>query len=140
MKARITYDHLNRLTDISLNGVPTGHMVYDALGRMTDKRADGQLRPHAVSSATVEGNPFPTELLDIDYTMFDKVRLFQKGTTTVEFDYGYDHRRTRMSNAHDSLTIVKTYVGVCERITDTSTNSDLSRTFLSGPLGVFAVV
>ncbi|MBR3426431.1 MAG: hypothetical protein IKG95_00665 [Bacteroidales bacterium] len=126
MKARITYDHLNRLTDISLNGVPTGHMVYDALGRMTDKRADGQqvfasaqhdyvgpdgqLRPHAVSSATVEGNPFPTELLDIDYTMFDKVRLFQKGTTTVEFDYGYDHRRTRMSNAHDSLTIVKTYV------------------------------
>ena len=156
MKARITYDHLNRLTDISLNGVPTGHMVYDALGRMTDKRADGQqvfasaqhdyvgpdgqLRPHAVSSATVEGNPFPTELLDIDYTMFDKVRLFQKGTTTVEFDYGYDHRRTRMSNAHDSLTIVKTYVGVCERITDTSTNSDLTRTFLSGPLGVFAVV
>ena len=69
MKERFTYDRLNRLDSIGLNGVPTGHMSYDALGRMTDKRADrydvfstarhdyvgpkGQLRPHAVSSATM---------------------------------------------------------------------------------------
>ena len=158
LEERFTYDRLDRLESVSLNGGVPDEMRYDAYGRIIWKERDGTvvfedaryetygpdgaLKPHAISSARGNGSPafmlHPD--LSADYTMFDKVRLFQKGTTTVEFDYGYDHRRTRMSNAHDSLTIVKTYVGVCERITDTSTNSDLTRTFLSGPLGVFAVV
>ena len=47
LEERFTYDRLNRLDSIWLNGVPTGRMVYDALGRMTDKRADG----HSVFSS-----------------------------------------------------------------------------------------
>ena len=150
------YDRLDRLTDIWLNGVHTGRMAYDALGRMTDKRTDGQqvfssaqhdyvgpdgqLRPHAISSATVEGNPFPTEQLDIDYTMFDKVRGIDTHTgKMVGYEYGYDHQRIRQVTANMMWTKMKTYIGNCERI-DEAAKSPVYRTYLSGPLGVFAVV
>lgn len=36
LEERFTYDNLNRLDSVRLNGVPTGRMAYDALGRMTD--------------------------------------------------------------------------------------------------------
>ena len=151
------YDELDRLDSIWLNGVHTGLMAYDALGRMTGKQADGQqvfgnaqygytgpdgqLRPHAVSSAQVLGNPFPTEQLDIDYTMFDKVRRIADGIfspTTVELEYGYDHQRTRMrvENPDDSR-YGKTYVDGCEFIEHNGIVD--MYTYLSGPLGVFAV-
>ena len=151
------YDELDRLTDIRLNGNLTGHMSYDALGRMTDKHAngsmvfasaqhdyvgpDGQLRPHAVSNAQVLGNPFPTEQLDIDYTMFDKVRRIADGIfspTTVELEYGYDHQRTRMrvENPDDSR-YGKTYVDGCEFVEHNGIVD--MYTYLCGPLGVFAV-
>ena len=157
LEETFTYDHLNRLTDIWLNGAHMGHMAYDALGRMTDKRTDGRnvfsaaqhdyvgpdgrLRPHAVSSATVEDNPFPTAQLDIDYTMFDKVSSMTcNGSNRYEFEYGYDHQRTRMTATNGGILMLrKDYVGNCEFVQH-ATSSQLSFTYLSGPMGVFAVV
>ncbi len=159
MKERFTYDHLNRLTDVWLNNVHTGHMAYDALGRMTDKQSDGQnvfsaaqhdyvgpdgqLRPHAISSATVEGNPFPTAQQDITYTMFDKVgtitQPYNNGFYTLSYAYGYNHQRRRIvENYGNAVFRKKIYGDHCEFVTENSYNS--SSTFLTGPLGVFAVV
>ena len=144
------YDELDRLDSIWLNGVHTGLMTYDALGRMTGKMADGQqvfgnaqygytgpdgqLRPHAVSSAETGYNPFPTEQLDIDYTMFDKVSRIISDESHLLFDYGYDHQRVRMRGTPDSE---KVYVGNCEFVSDMNGMSAV--TYLIGPLGVFAV-
>ena len=150
------YDALDRLTDISLNDVPTGHIVYDALGRMTSKQADGQsvfssaqydytgldgqLRPHAVSSAVVGSNLFPTQGLGLDYTMFDKVlQITWPSNNSIQFDYGYDHQRIRSIKSTGLNPVEKTYIGNCEKI-HALPNSDVYRTYLSGPLGVFAVV
>ena len=150
------YDGLDRLDSIWLNNVHTGLTAYDALGRMTDKMVDGQqvfssaqhnhvgpdgqLRPHAISSAQVQGNPFPTEQLDIEYTMFDKVRGIDTHTgKMVGYEYGYDHQRIRQVTANMMWTKMKTYIGNCERI-DEAAKSPVYRTYLSGPLGVFAVV
>ena len=160
LEETFTYDHLNRLTDVWLNNVHTGHMAYDALGRMTDKRTDGQqvfssaqhdyigpdgqLRPHAISSATVEGNPFPTEQQDITYTMFDKVgtitQPYNNGLYTLSYAYGYNHQRRRIvENYGNAVFRKKIYGDHCEFVTENSYNS--SSTFLTGPpLGVFAVV
>ena len=159
LEETFTYDHLNRLTDIWLNDVHTGHMAYDALGRMTDKQSDGQqvfasaqhdyigpdgqLRPHAISSATVEGNPFPTEQQDITYTMFDKVgtitQPYNNGLYTLSYAYGYNHQRRRIvENYGNAVFRKKIYGDHCEFVTENSYNS--SSTFLTGPLGVFAVV
>ena len=134
-------------------------MAYDALGRMTDKRTDGQqvfssaqhdyigpdgqLRPHAISSATVEGNPFPTEQQDITYTMFDKVgtitQPYNNGLYTLSYAYGYNHQRRRIvENYGNAVFRKKIYGDHCEFVTENSYNS--SSTFLTGPLGVFAVV
>ena len=157
MEETFTYDHLNRLTDIRLNGAPTGHMSYDALGRMTDKQSDGQqvfssaqhdyigpdgqLRPHAVSSAQT-GDGFPQAgIQSIDYTMFDKVStMTYNGSNHYVFEYGYDHQRTRMTATNGGILMVnKDYVGSCEFVRHAA-SPQLSFTYLSGPMGVFAMV
>ena len=158
LEETFTYDNLNRLTDIWLNDVHTGHMAYDALGRMTDKRTDGQnvfsaaqhdyvgpdgqLRPHAVSSATMQDFSPATDCQEITYTMFDKVRHITIGNfmpPTIEFSYGFDHQRTGMQIETSAAFLAeKTYVGNCEFVD--YGGGDESYTFISGPLGVFAVV
>ena len=157
LEERFTYDRLNRLDSIWLNDVPMGHMAYDALGRMTDKRADGydvfssaqhdyvgsdgQLRPHAVSSATM-GNSFPqASIQSIGYTMFDKVRAMNcNGSNRYVFEYGYDHQRTRMTATDGGILMVrKDYVDNCEFVRHTASPQQ-SFTYLSGPMGVFAMV
>jgi RHS repeat-associated protein len=154
LEETFTYDHLNRLTDIWLNDVHTGHMAYDALGRMTDKRTDGRnvfsaaqhdyvgpdgrLRPHAVSSAET-GDGFPQAgIQSIDYTMFDKVSSIGHGDKTLTYRYGYDHERIMMVRTDNDFFVSKTYVDNCELL-DMPPVSLIQRTFLIGPLGCFAV-
>lgn len=149
------YDELDRLDTIRLNGVLKGRMVYDALGRMTEKWADGQavfssaqhdylssdgqLRPHAISSAQT-GNGFTQQgIQSIDYTMFDKTKKMSFGNKKhLFYDYGYDHQRIMMYETDLSVTYTKHYVGNCEFISRQGVQQEL--TYLSGPLGVFAVV
>lgn len=152
-----TYDHLNRLTTVTLNGSVSSDIAYDAFGRILSKEADGQtvfsgaqyntydqhgnLKPHAVSSATMAGTPFASPSLDIAYTMFDKVKTLSQYDENenlvgqVAYQYGYDHERIQMTygNSYEKL-----YVGNCELITQNG-NSQWN-TFISGPLGVFAAV
>jgi RHS repeat-associated protein len=149
------YDELDRLDTIRLNGVITGRMVYDALGRMTDKWADGQavfssaqhdylssdgqIRPHAISSAQT-GNGFTQQgIQSIDYTMFDKTKSMSFGNKKhLFYDYGYNHQRIMMYETDLSVTYMKHYVGNCEFVSQQGIQQEL--TYLSGPLGVFAVV
>ena len=144
------YDNLDRLDSIVLNNQIVSRITYDALGRMISKQADGhdvfaaaqydyvgpdnQLRPHAISSATVTGNPFPNGQLDIDYTMFDKVQCIYRTPNNLNFDYGYDHQRIRML---DGAAYEKIYVGGCEFVSDASGGKVW--TYLVGPMGVFGV-
>ncbi|MBR1514089.1 MAG: VCBS repeat-containing protein [Bacteroidales bacterium] len=144
------YDNLDRLESIVLNSQIVSRITYDALGRMISKQADGhdvfaaaqydyvgpdnQLRPHAISSATVTGNPFPNGQLDIDYTMFDKVKSICRTPFDINLDYGFDHQRIRM---YDRSNYEKIYVGGCEFLSDASGSKVW--TYLVGPMGVFGV-
>ena len=152
-----TYDYLNRLTTVTLNGSVSSDITYDAFGRILSKEADGQtvfsgaqyntydqhgnLKPHAVSSATMAGNPFASPSLDIAYTMFDKVKTLSQYDENevlvgqVAYQYGYDHERIQMSHGN---TYEKLYLGNCELITQNGNTQ--WNTFISGPLGVFAAV
>lgn len=152
-----TYDYLNRLTTVTLNGTTDSDMTYDDLGRILAKEADGQavfsgaqyntydqhgnLKPHAVSSATMAGNPFASPSLDIAYTMFDKVKTLSQYDENenlvgqVAYQYGYDHERIQMTHGN---TYEKLYLGNCELITQNG-NAQWN-TFISGPMGVFAAV
>lgn len=150
------YDHLNRLKAINL-GMVESAMDYDAQGRIIFKEADGQtvfsqaqyntldplgnLKPHAISSATVTDNPFPSPSTDITYTMFDKVRAVTQNNANgtpvsqVRFQYGFDHERISMVKGE---TYEKHYWGNCELISNSG--NQIWNTFVSGPLGVFAAV
>ncbi|MBQ6683792.1 MAG: hypothetical protein IJM74_06785 [Bacteroidales bacterium] len=83
-----------------------------------------------------------TDCQEITYTMFDKVRHITIGNfmpSTIEFSYGFDHQRTGMQIETSAAFLAeKTYVGNCEFVD--YGGGDESYTFISGPLGVFAVV
>ena len=143
-----TYDALNRLTSVVDND---GESVfcYDALGRMTSKTQSGQLvfseatygenKPHAMKSAITTPDAFPSERMDLDYSTFGKVTHIQEGTKQVSYQYGYDHQRIRAEENMDGQIREKIYVNDCEFITQPD-GTTVTRTFLSGTTGVFAVV
>lgn len=144
-----TYDPLNRLESATLDGQQSGAYKYDDYGRMRFKAANGRMvfdasddgcyasqKPHAIRQAKVTGEV----LIDphsVEYTMFDKVKTIQAPPGTVSFDYGHDHQRIRMTVVNGGITTVKTYVGSCEFVDGFGKTT--GRTFISGPLGVFAV-
>ncbi|MBQ8959086.1 MAG: VCBS repeat-containing protein, partial [Bacteroidales bacterium] len=158
LEEHFTYDNLNRLNSIRLNDV-VSVMEYDAYGRMLSKQADGQtvfdgaqygtydqtgrLKPHAMSGAQMYGSPFPTDQQDITYTLFDKVKtITQNGNgqqMSLSYTYGYDRQRIHMEEKLGNYTLrEKRYGDHCEFVTEN--RYTVSRTFLTGPLGVFAVV
>ena len=149
-----TYDNLNRLTDIELNGVQTGLMTYDDYGRMTSKTMDGQLvfqgasfdgpegKPHAIKSAQTNEGVFPADVQKITYTSFDKVKHIAEGDNRLSYTYGYNRQRIGMEETVGGKQRNKTYVGNCEYVTETADGVTTEKvlTYLSGPTGVFAVV
>ena len=153
MEERFTYDRLDRLTGIIEGIDTTGVFTYDGYGRMTMKRlhdapvfdntaygADG--RPHALAQAQMY-SILPHQR--IRYTSFDKIHSIQQTDDmllldrSLRYDYGYDHRRIRMTDALSIDTVVKEYVGSCEFVRQNGAPVS-ERTFLGGPLGVFAVL
>ena len=152
------YDYLNRLKSITLNETVSSGMNYDAFGRILSKEADGQtvfsdaqyniydqfnhLKPHAISSATTTNNSLFSPILQMSYTMFDKVKTLTQydnnsnPINTIGYTYGYDHERIVMEKG---TNYEKQYWGNCELITQNG-NATHWNTFISGPLGVFAVV
>ncbi|WP_373798673.1 hypothetical protein, partial [Bacteroides heparinolyticus] len=164
MTEEFEYDRLNRLTGIWLNGKQLGGMTYDVHGRMLGKRSDGRTvfsgavyaqeafesKPHAIRSAQVAADPFSADRQDITYTMFDKAASIMQGGAflsggesherSVSFRYGYDHRRITSALTGNDIFKKKTYVGNCVFLDMPPVSDNIRRTFLAGPLGVFAVV
>ena len=148
MEERFTYDRLNRLTGIIEDGDTTGVFVYDAYGRMTDKKIHGEMvfdgatfnaggRPHAIADAQAYGD-LPRHWMQ--YTHFDKLRCITQDTLKLAYGYGYEHQRLHMEeiDPQGDLLRQKDYVGNCEYVSCQGVRKEL--TYLSGPLGVFAVV
>ncbi len=83
-------------------------------------------------------NPFPSESQSITYTMFDKVKTITQDNRELTYDYGYDHQRIKMEESiNGTTTVEKDYYGNCEIV---HKNGNILYTYLSGPLGTFAVV
>lgn len=142
-----TYDALNRLTGISdENG--TSSFTYDPLGRMISKTSpEGTIftnanysgaKPHAIKSIQSPIEAFPQQRMDIAFNSFDKVASISEGTNQISFEYGIDHQRISCIERIEGKTRCKTYVNNCEFI-EKENGDEITRTFLSGPSGVFAV-
>lgn len=156
MEESFLYDDLNRLTTITTNGVASS-IEYDDYGRIISKQANGQtvfdnaqyqtfdnngvLKPHAISGAEIHNCFSPNSKQTITYTMFDKVSRIVYGDfmpTTVDFVYGFDHQRISMSTSFSyGQEITKHYDGNCEFLDYGGSYEDW--TYISGPLGVFAL-
>ena len=148
MTETFRYDNLDRL-DTVMYGDTVSRMVYDSYGRMTQRTMmdnvvfnnaeyDNQWRPHAVLGADVNSAWVP-EGQAIAYTMHDKVRTIQQDHDVLTIDYGYDRQRIGMADLvySQQTTTSKLYVGSCEF--NHGLNRDQRLTYISGPLGVFAV-
>lgn len=148
-----TYDNLNRLETITLNGSILSVMDYDQYGRIKSKQTDGHVvydnasynytdqttglvRPHAISQANVYPNPFSGNHQEITYTAFDKVETITEGNNHLSYTYGYNHERISMSETVAGIGRTKDYADHCEFIN----NGSKVLTYLGGALGAFAVV
>ena len=153
MEECFTYDPLNRLTYIIEDCDTTGVFAYDDYGRMTMKRIHGAMvfdntlygaegRPHALERARMYAE-MPEQ--NLKYTSFDKISSITQDDIMVPtyrqlgFDYGYEHQRLCMTETSVQDTIVKDYVGNCEFVRQNRIPVS-ERTYLNGPLGVFAVL
>ena len=144
---QFTYDALNRLTSAA-DDHGTSVFQYDPLGRLLSKTDHGTslfsnadysgLKPHALKSAETADGVFPETRMDLQYTAFDKVASIAQGDLLVTFEYGYDQRRIASVEQTGGKTRRKEYVQSCEFITETG-HAPVTRTFLNGPFGVFAV-
>lgn len=150
MEERFTYDLLDRLTGVVEGLDTTGVFAYDAYGRMTSKYLHGEMvfdstaywasgRPHALKTARMYSYQPDMETR---YTSFDKLQRIQMGNTSLSYQYGYEHQRLRMDEMVGNDTVrTKVYAGNCEFVTEDNGaySTSYSLTYLSGPLGVFAV-
>ena len=159
MTETFQYDRLNHLTEIYF-GDHRCKARYDNLGRMILKQGIvwkyggphvqtifsapqfDEEKIHAMNEAVAHPDWFSPDPLSIDYTSFDKIRLASNGDNEVSFQYGFNEERIRMSESDDTWERQKTFVGSCEFITESDANgtTEKSWTFLTCPLGVFAVV
>ena len=150
MEERFTYDRLDRLTGIVEGLDTTGVFTYDDYGRMTSKYLHGALgfnatvygaggRPHAISKA----NMHPDEPnMTMAYTSFDKLQNVSLANRSLSYGYGYEHQRLRMAETVGNNTVkTKEYADHCEFVVedDGAYCVKYNLTYLSGPLGVFAV-
>ena len=144
------YDNLDRLDTVKLDHRTLSVMNYDQYGRMLRRTSEGsevffgayynnQSKPHAVRGADVNTDFFPETSRTIAYTMHDKVKQILQGSDVLTIEYGYDRQRIAMTQLLDDqqTTISKIYVGNCEFINGPDRLRNL--TYLSGPLGLFAV-
>lgn len=159
MTETFQYDRLNRLTEIYF-GDHRCKARYDNLGRMILKQGMvwkyggphvqtifsapqfDEEKIHAMNEAVAHPDWFSPDPLSIDYTSFDKIRLASSGNNEVSFQYGFNEERIRMTESDNTWERQKTFVGNCEFITESDAygTTEKSWTFLTCPLGVFAVV
>ena len=155
LEETFTYDNLNRLTGITMNGM-TASMTYDNFGRMTGKEAvvmkNGtpqvatvfsspvfdNTKIHALVEATMPEDLVSPSTQDITYSSFDKVTAIDEGDRHLSYRYGYNQQRIALTETNGSTTRKKQYVDNCEFVNENGIEK--SWTFLSGPYGVFAVV
>lgn len=142
-----TYDALNRLTSARCEE-GTSTFLYDALGRMTHKTDHGNLlytnadysgfKPYTLKSAETPDGVFPPSRMTIQYNLFNKASTLSEGPLQVTYDYGHDQQRIRVTEQNEGHYRQKVYANACEFIDETG-RPPVTRTFLSGPFGVFAV-
>ena len=164
MEETFTYDDMNRLTGITLKR-PSGQdlhcaATYDAFGRMTSKEAVTKVnnvpqvttifslpvfdntKVHALSQAQTAEGVFPSTDQTVTYTGFDKVSKVKQGNDSICYSYGYDRQRISMEEHVGNTLRTKRYVGNCEYVTETTGGYTETQwlTYLTGPMGVFAVM
>jgi len=151
LKEQFTYDDLDRLLTINLNGIQTGNHSYDSpdLGNITAKVADGSTifssalygtegyGPNAITEVNTTYPALTGPRQDITYNAYDKVSSITEGIHRLSIQYGHDMQRITQRYSDGTNTVEKVYASACEYITK---NGQLYKhTYLSGPMGLFAI-
>jgi YD repeat-containing protein len=146
-----TYDNINRLSNITLNGVQKGAHQYDpdGLGNLIYKQASGQVLfedaeygeadygPHAITSANTVPGVFPADNQQIVYNSYDKVTELSEGDKQLSITYGTHRQRVEQEYDWMFIQVKKRWAGACEYVTASGQQRII--TYLSGPEGVFAL-
>ena len=142
-----SYDSFNRLEEIRLNDVVKGVMNYDNFGNIHSKVNDGEEvfyearyedeSPYAVTKVKTDMHDLTGMNQHIEYTAFDKMAYIDAGDNSLSIEYGYDYSRIHSVEHVSGRKKEKFYVSDCEFVIDNG--EKIVYTYLSGPMGVFAV-
>ena len=140
-----TYDALNRLRTVSLNGTQSDSVTYDAFGNFKTKTGIGTYsylgtQPHAVTATTTgsksytydaNGNMMTGSGRTLSYPTFDKPSLISQGTTSAAFRYGPDREVYKRVDTVSGVATTTWYVGSSEVVVKSDNSSDIRR-YLDG--------
>jgi RHS repeat-associated protein len=140
-----TYDNLNRLLNVSLNGSLTEQMQYDFMGNITSKSTIGSYsynntKIHALDRVTNLTGNYPLDNQSITYTHFNKAKTLFQDNKRLTINYGY--HKQRISQTFEDISTGETEskyfsAGGVEQIEKNNVISTYE--YISGPTGIFAV-
>lgn len=154
-----TYDALNRVTQVQLNGATNLTITYDALGNIKTKSDVGTYTyggvnagPHQVKSITgalantyqydANGNRIKSKNETIDYTSFNQPKTITAATASYAFAYGPDLNRIKQVATLNSTKTTTYYLGAMERRLSPNGASTLTEDlhYISGPNGLVVAI
>jgi len=141
-----SYDNVDRLTSVSLNGNPTLNMFYDQSGNINGKSDVGNYnytgsQPHAVAAITDPMPNVPTVQQNIVYTTFNKAATITEGNYQAEILYGPDYARKKMQTKDiptGNILGTKYYLGNYEKSVNAAGDTR-ELNYISGADGLSAI-
>ena len=116
------YDGLDRLTEVSNNGILSSETEYDDNGNISYKHEAGSylyhsLKPHAVEQVDNSLQSISTETQQTAYNAHGKIAYIEESGNTLTFFYGPDNERWQTTMMRDG-EVVKTitFLGDYERV------------------------
>jgi len=109
------YDELNRLWQVSHNGVLNQEILYDAAGNVISKTGVGTYFKYKDGTNKLEyvmgSNYAPPSWDVITYTSFNKIAYVSQGANSLALTYGINKDRKKSVTLRDGYSETKYYIG-----------------------------
>jgi RHS repeat-associated protein len=109
-----SYDDLNRLTRVQINGGATQTFAYEPNGNIESSSVAGEYKYDPVKLNAVVEVDSPQSAISqeeqmVEYTSFNKIKEVTEGENSATLSYGINHQRVKMELDQDGSTLNRIY-------------------------------
>jgi RHS repeat-associated protein len=144
LKENFSYDDINRLTSVSIEGGATTYFSYYANGNFESTAPAGTYsyrpsRPHTVTSVTNPYGLISSENQKIFYTSYNKVKKITENSDSLYIYYGMDKERRKIEKYEDGALTLTRYYAHFNYEKDIIGSTVIERHYISGGNGLAAI-